>query len=171
MGDAIEMPVHRHMQAPPPEQEHPAYRNSKRKYRESAPAAPAQASEDKAQFVVSAKEMAPDVTEIHAPTPRRYTAQHDFILPVSGPAGQSQQEPAPLAQENALPYSQQMTRQYSARQQAAPAPAPSNAYAFDHAPMAPAASTVNTTATAAPPPKKARWSFQRFKRNSAVAAH
>ena len=165
------MPVHRHMQAPPSEQEHPAYRNSKRKYRESAPPAPTQAPEDKPQFIVTAQETAPDVTEIHAPAPRRYTAQHDFILPASGLAGQPQQEPAPSAQDTSVPYSQQMTRQYSARQQAVPAPVPSNAYAFDHAPIAPATSTVNTTATAAPPPKKARWSFQRFKRNSAVAAH
>ena len=186
-GSGVEMPVQRQKQITPPQQDHPAHRNSKRKYRESAPPIPSSHGQSKAPYVVTAQAMSPGVTEIHAPTPQR---QHSGQFMQQAPVHYEQHEPNQYTQPAPIQHTQQMTSAgypvlpqampssvqptqqmtttgYPMRSQAVPAPAPAGAYAFDHA-----SSSSTSAAVAAPPPaKKSRFSFQKFKRSSAVAAH
>ena len=178
------MPAPRQKQVTPPQVEHPIHRNSKRKYRESAPPPPTQNSyqQYKTEYVVATQEVAAeavaaDVTEIHAPVPQRqYSAQLEPQAPTGFPLPEPTRYAHPASNDFAHPVPAQVPRQASfqrpMRPQSIPAPVPAHTYAFDHAPMAPANSNLIPAAAASPVPvKKPRWSFQRLKRNSAVVAH
>lgn len=163
------MPTQRQKQVTPPLQDHPAHRNSKRKYRESAPPSSSPYGQSKAPYVVTAQAIPPNVTEIHAPTPQRQQPGR-FMQQV--PAQYEQHEPNQHAQPAPVQHTQHMTTNgYLARPPAVPAPAPAGTYAFDHAPLLPSSPTTSTAVTTPPPAKKSRFSLQKFKRSPAVAAH
>ena len=173
------MPTQRQKQVTPPLQDHPAHRNSKRKYRESAPPSSSPYGQSKAPYVVTAQAIPPhvvtapaippSVTEIHAPTPQRQQSER-FMQQV--PAQYEQHEPNQPTEPAPVQHTPHMTTDgYLARPQAVPAPAPAGTYAFDHAPLLPSNPTTSTAVPTPPPAKKSRFSLQKFKRSPAVAAH